>query len=198
MAKVRVEVRNHPLARCVGSESPTPFGLPFFRPSDAARVIARLPWYRLLVKVVVLPADADPLTRPVEIPETHSPPAILDTGAPLTCFPATLWRQFAAEIRWLDQPPREDGEPWRMTILGGSWTYRLGRVRLGATDINGRWLDAATTVAMFLDEPPAGASRPPRHAILGLRTPLLDRRRVRHAGTTPDDLPVWWLEDDIP
>ena len=115
MAKVRVEVRNHPLARCVGSATPTPFGLPFFRPTDATGLVARLPWYRLLVKVVVLPTEADPLVRPVEVPETHSPAAILDTGAPLTCFPATLWRQFAPEIRWLDQPPREDGEPWRMT-----------------------------------------------------------------------------------
>jgi len=53
-----------------------------------------------------------------------------------------------------------------------------------------------TTVALFLDDPPAGASRPPRHAILGLRTPLLDRRRLRHAGDSANDLPIWWLEDD--
>jgi len=198
MAKVRVEVRNHPLARCVGSATPTPFGLPFYRPTDATGLVARLPWYRLLAKVVVLPAEADPLSRPVVIPETHSPAAILDTGAPLTCFPATLWRQFTTEIRWLDQPEREDGEPWRITILGGSWTYRLGRIRLGATDTDGRWLDAATTVAMFLDDPPPGASRSPRHAILGLRTPLLDRRRLRQGSDTPDDLPIWWLEDDTP
>jgi hypothetical protein len=49
---------------------------------------------------------------------------------------------------------------------------------------------------MFLDpvDPTAG-KRPPRQAILGLNTPLLRRRQLRHAGYDEDEQPVWWLED---
>ena len=80
---------------------------------------------------------------------------------------------------------------------GGAWGYRLGRVRVALADDGGGSIPAETTTCLFLDPVPPGPGprpRPPRQALLGLRTPLFDRRQLRHTGTTAD-LPEWWLED---
>jgi hypothetical protein len=107
-------------------------------------------------------------------------------------FPFPIWQPFRDEIQWLDQPPREDGRPWAVTVLGGSWPHRLGRVRVGASDRDANWLPAVTTNALFLDDPPTPDPRPLRQAILGIRSGLFDLRQLRH--TTPDP-PAWVHED---
>jgi hypothetical protein len=147
----------------------------------------------LRTQLVALSPDADPYDAPpTDLEQFRRIDAIFDTGAPLTVLGHGRWRPFASDIRWLEQVPTPSGQPRRLTILGGSWTYRLAQVRLGVTDEQNRWLSAVWTPVLCLDPNPTTDNL----ALLGLRTPLLDRRRVRHAGTTPDDLPVWWLEDD--
>jgi hypothetical protein len=193
MARVRITVRNLRVSRHTGAPDPQPEGLPYLSTDGALPLVRYLPWYRLMVRLFVEPAvgglDSEELAFD----------AIVDTGAPLTTFPYEHWDRFRDHIRWLDQPPREDvddaGEPhpWQIAVGGGTWGFRLGRVRLGLTDADGGVFAAEMTTCMFLDAAPPGP-RPPRQAVFGLRTPLLDRRQLRHAGTTAD-LPDWWLED---
>jgi hypothetical protein len=101
-------------------------------------------------------------------------------------FPYPVWQPFEAAITWLDQPTPAGG-PRRVTILGGSWAYRLGRVRAGVIDEDGGWLAPAWTNAWFLDDHPAA----PKQAVLGVRTGLFDARQLR-SNPTGDE---WWLED---
>ncbi len=166
---------------------------PYFRPSDRSGLPSSLPGYRLRLRLNFVEPNSDPDTRPTGVAEvSRRVEAVLDTGAPFTTLGYDLWQPFADEIRFLPQPQLASGQPRRLTVLGGRWEYQLGHVRLAATDGEGRWLPAVWTPTLLLA--PAGPVN--GLALLGLRTPLLDRRRVRHAGTTPDDLPVWWLEDD--
>ena len=83
----------------------------------------------------------------------------------------------------------------RVTILGGTFGYRLGRVRVGLTDRESRWLPAKWLPAFFLDDSPAA----PRETVFGLRNRLLDGRRLQHEpqpGADPEEVPGrWWLED---
>lgn len=154
-----------------------------------------IPVYRLQLQLVAVPPDADPDEPPAgELERDRRIDAVVDTGAPISTLGYGRWSRFAADIRRLDQPPTATGQPRRLSLLDGRWTYRLARVRLGATDDQKRWLPAAWTPVLCLDANPATDNL----ALLGLRTPLLDRRRLRHSGDTPDDLPIWWLEDDIP
>jgi hypothetical protein len=167
-------------------------GFPYLLPSDRSGLPLSLPIYRVRIRLVLVPPDAEADYRPEEVDYLRRIEAIVDTGAPLTTFGFTHWAPFADELRWLPQPPTASGEPRRLTILGGRWTYRLAQVRLAATDGDRRWLPAAWTPVLCLDANPTTDNL----ALLGLRTPLLERRRLRHSGNTPDDLPIWWLEDD--
>lgn len=194
MARVRITVRNLRVSRHTDAPDPQPEGLPFLSTDGALPLFRYLPWYRLMARLFVEPIAGEVLENDIAFD------AIVDTGAPLTTFPFEVWHDFRDHIRWHDQPPREDvddaGEPlpWQVSVGGGTWGFRLGRVRLGLTDGESRVTPAVVTTCLFLDAvPPNPGPRPPRQAVLGLRTPLLDRRQLRHAGTT--DLPEWWLED---
>ena len=166
--------------------------LPFFRPGDTSGVVAQIPLYRLIAKLVVVPRDASDAYRPLDLNDALCPDAIVDTGAPLTLFPYEIWEPFAAQIQWFDQPPRDDGTPRQVTILGGRFRSSLGRVKLGAIDEDARWLPPVTVNAWFLQYH-AGS---PKQAILGLRSRLLDRRRLRQEELRDEDaVPAWWLED---
>ena len=167
-------------------------GIPFYRPGDRSGTLPRLPTYRLFILLAIPPRDypGEPLP---DLRNVIRLPAILDTGAPLSIFPFMIWNVFADRIRWLGQPPV--AAPRRVSILGGLFGYRLGRVRVGAVDPERRWLAPATLTALFLDDT-AGA---PREVVFGLRNRLLDRRRLRHEpepGADPEEMPGrWWLED---
>ena len=168
-------------------------GIPYRWAADRSGVPLSIPAYRLRLQLVAVPPDADPDEPPPRTSDARRRiDAVVDTGAPLTTFGHERWSPFATDIRWLDQPSTATGQPRRLTLLGGRWTYRLAQVRLGATDDQNRWLPAVWTPTLCLDANPATDNL----ALLGLRTPLLDRRRLRHSGNTPDDLPIWWLEDD--
>ncbi|MDB5309356.1 MAG: hypothetical protein JWO38_3558 [Gemmataceae bacterium] len=162
MARVRLSVRR------IGST-------PFFQPGDRSGVPSVIPLSRLLARLSVIPRDAAADYRPSHLDDPWCPLVILDTGSPLTLFPYPVWQPFEAAITWLEQPPRPDGQPRRVTILGGSWVYRLGRVRAGLIDEEGRWLPAVWANAWFLEDAPAS----PRQAVLGLRTGVLDGRSLR-------------------
>lgn len=153
---------------------------------------AIIPLHYLMVTLVVVPRDADADYRPDSIYDPWCPDAVVDTGAPLSVFPYTLWAAFADQIWWLDQPPRSDGLAREITLLGGNWTYRLGRVRVGAIDDDGDWLPPVWLNAFFLDDLPDA----PKTAVLGLRSRLWVQRQLRSAGDVDDDtIPDWWIED---
>lgn len=168
-------------------------GTPYYRPEDRSRTVHYIPRVRLFVKLFVLPRDAADRHRPSELPNGWSPEAIVDTGSPLTLFPFSIWQPFREVIQWLEQPPATT--PRRVTILGGSFSYRLGRVRFGAFDEEANWLPAVSSNAWFLDQDTAA----PRQAVLGLRTRLFDQRQIRCAAGPADPLgQTWWLEDAAP
>lgn len=170
-------------------------GYPYLLPSDRSGQPLSIPVYRLRVRLVFVPPDAGSEYRPEDAADSpRLIDAVLDTGAPLTILGFTHWSRFADELRWLAQPPTASGEPRRLVVAGGRWTYRLAQARFGATDGQRRWLPAVWSPVLCLDANPATDNL----ALLGLRTPLLERRRLRHSGNTPDDLPIWWLEDDTP
>jgi hypothetical protein len=193
MARVRISVRNLRASRHTDAPDPQPESLPVVSTDGALPLVRYLPWYRLMVRVFVEPIAGEVLETDIAFD------AILDTGAPLTTFPFEVWNDFRDHIRWLDQPPREDVDeggnpmPWQISVGGGTWDYRLGRLRLGLTDGGRGLIPAEMTTRLFLVPPPPGP-RPPRQAVLGLRSPLLDRRQLRHTGTISDS-PEWWLED---
>jgi hypothetical protein len=163
-------------------------GVPYVRPEDRLGAVFRIPLDRLLVRLTILPPGEDPDVNPDELVTAWRPLAILDTGAPLSIFPHRMWQPFAPAIQWLAQPPTAVRQ---VTVLGGTWSYRLGRVRTGATDPEGRWLPAVWVNAFFL-EPAPGA---PPEAVLGLRCRLLDNRRLRQEAAPSGGVDrTWWLE----
>jgi hypothetical protein len=164
-------------------------GLPYYRPEDRSGVVYHIRQPRLFVSLSVLPRDATEHFRPVSLPADWSFRAILDTGCPLTLFPFPVWQPFRGVIQWLDQPPAAAAR--QVTILGGSFTYRLGRVRFGVFDEDANWFPAVWANAMFLDNDPNA----PRQAVLGLRTRLFKGRQIR-CEDAPEPLEeMWWLED---
>lgn len=174
MARVRIALRY------LGST-------PFFYPGDRSGMPLRIPYPRLLAMLAVMTHGASEDDRPDVIDTPWCPRAILDTGSPLTLFPYEVWQPFEAAITWLAQPLLPAGGPRRVAILGGSWSYRLGRVRIGMIDTAGGWLAPAWTNAWFLDDDAAA----PKQAVLGLRTGLFDGRQLRSDSSGEE----WWLED---
>lgn len=111
--------------------------------------------------------------------------AIVDTGASLSSLPYQIWAAYESEIRWIE---RADDDP---IALGGEILhYRLGRVLLAATDLDGRWFPPEWTLARCLQE-----TESPLPALLGLQWPFLTGgHRLRHDGL-PGEQPTWWLEE---
>lgn len=170
-------------------------GLPYFYPGDRSGAAVRFPTYRLYLYLAFVPRDYAG-GHPLDHPGVVSLRSVLDTGAPLSVFPFPAWSRFPDYVRWLDQPPAPVSR--RLTILGGTFPYRLGRVKVGAVDRDRRWLPVVTLTGLFLDNVPGGPGDP----VLGLRSRLLDGRQLRHEpapDADPDQTPGrWWLEDPAP
>lgn len=165
-------------------------GIPYFRPEDRSGTVYRIPTLRLSIRLFVLPLDAVSRDLPDAIPIEWKPVAVLDTGAPLTIFPFAVWQPFASAVQWLTQPPQP--AQTRVTILGGRFAFRLGRVRFGAADEDGNWLPAASSTALLLDHDPAA----PKQAVLGLRTRLFDGRQLRCTEVPAAAFGQVWALDD--
>ncbi len=182
MPRVRLSIRNAGPAT----------GIPFYRADDRSGTTYFIPYMRLIAKLFVLPRDAAERNPPDDLPAEWTPEAILDTGAPLTLFPFPIWQPFRDVIQWHDQPPATVAR--KVAILGSSFSYRLGRVRIGAFDRHANWFPAVWTNALFLDDSPEA----PRQAVLGLRTRLFDQLQIRCANAPEEPLgQVWWLEDTV-
>jgi hypothetical protein len=167
-------------------------GLEYFRRDDRSGTAHHIPLLRLLTRLFVLPREFPGPEKPDDLPFDWLPWVILDTGAPLSVFPFRVWQPFRDVIHWLDQPP---AAPFgrRLSIIGGSFTYRLGRLRFGVFDPSGDWLPAVLSNALFLEDAPTA----PQQGVLGLRTRLFETRRLRctHA---PEEVfgQAWSLEDN--
>lgn len=104
--------------------------------------------------------------------------AIIDTGAPACILPSRLWTPLAAhgDIAWLTDSPARfagSGRVASTTMAGGSYTYRLGRVRLAFSYGN---LAPREVLAICTDDPPTA----PAHLRLPLVIGLAD---VMHGRT---------------
>src|SRR5262249_32799721 len=109
-------------------------------------------------------------------------PAIVDTGAMVSIFPRHVWTEFEPEITRLEIDPAElEARPFDKrtplgVILGRKYPYLLGRIWLGAYDLEGRRMPATRVLAMFReDDIPPTEPQPP--VVLGLRYGILDNRQ---------------------
>ncbi len=100
--------------------------------------------------------------------------AIVDTGAPISIFPRSVWLGFANEIEKLSLLGLGSESP--VIALGGSrFPFRLGRIVITVYDGESRYLSATPILALFVDEPLG--SRPPP-VLLGLWRGVLEGRRL--------------------
>ncbi len=116
---------------------------------------------------------------------------IIDTGAPLTVFPQRAWRNFAAEVEWLDLPAARAAVSWVAKLrgkTGGERRCRVGRVRVEAFDLERppSSLPAVNVVAQFEEEDSADD-----RILTGLFGGILEGRRL----ILEPDLRQAWLEE---
>jgi hypothetical protein len=171
---------------------------PYLHRASPAGPAIHIPGYRLYITLYLAPPDAGELrARPNELDFARRVDAVVDTGCMLSVLPFGTWRPFESEIRWLDRPAPLTVAGRSLRVAGGVQQYRLGQVRLAATDEDGRWLPPSWSVVQCLED---GTGQPP--PLLGLRSPLLSFRQLRHRRNVteadPDEpLPEWWLEDPV-
>jgi hypothetical protein len=148
--------------------------------------VVAIPNYKPYIRLYITPPDVPDGWRPNDtLDRARRLNAIVDTGASISHLPFEVWSEFTGEIRWLD---RADAASVR--VGGAEHNYRLGRVRLAATDRDGRWMPPAWTLARCLDE-----TDEPIPPLLGLLSPFLMNGRRFHHRNANADLPEWWLED---
>lgn len=102
---------------------------------------------------------------------------IIDSGAPLTCFPKAIWDRFVegTDFEWLPFAPGTRPPPGRV----GKWlfTFRMARflVPLGLMDYQTQ-VDRSEVIAQFADNDPPSDPRKkaPPPVIIGLWGGLLE------------------------
>jgi hypothetical protein len=149
---------------------------------------ARINLYRIFIQLGIIPSEAT-WRKKSHVPESRIVSSIIDTGSPISVFHYETWHPYRSEIRWLTPLPKDATQT--LTVLGGKWPYRLGRIRIAAFDDAGGWIPPIKTLALFLEDSPGC----PSVNILGLRSPFLEHRQLRHAGSDARDIPQWFLED---
>lgn len=160
-------------------------GVPFHDPGGQGLRI--LPLYQLLVKMLILPKASMDIPMALNGSDVE---AIIDTGSPLTVFPFSVWPRYESSIIWLDQPEHVNRQGDTilpsLNIVGGTFPYRLGRIRLGFRDLAGDWFSSEITTCFFLM--PASQTtiaakviREPSRVILGLRSPILLDANLKHS-----------------
>jgi hypothetical protein len=169
--------------------------LRFRQPPDAPTVERQTPAVQLFVGLYVLPFAPVVARPPQRPPDTHTLNAVLDTGAPLTLFPHTVWQPFAGDVRWLDPTPTS---VWNLRVGGCAYDYRMGEVRLCAFDTTGNVLPAVPCYAAFLEPAPVTCAAPLATALLGLHAPLLLNRAIGCAAdSTAAQLGRRWFLRDL-
>jgi hypothetical protein len=105
---------------------------------------------------------------------------VIDTGAPFTCFPRSLWIRFreGTDFEWL---PFETGfQPPRGQLPGWQFTFRMARFLVPLTLMDySTELDRAGVIAQFADSDPQtrrGQSLP--WFVIGLWGGLLEGGRI--------------------
>ena len=164
----------------------------FFPERGLSNDIAEAPAYRLLLRLVLFESHAEPIKQTaLDYEDKRKTDAVVDTGSAFSVFSYRTWKSVEKEIRWLKRPTKIDGSEYMVTVLGGRWAYRLGRIRLAAFDDRANWFEPVWTLALFLENVPDA----PNVNILGLGSSFFKHRQLRHAGYDPGELPIWWLED---
>ncbi len=211
MARIRLQIRE------VG-------GGRFFPASyvNSQGAIGLLPRLRLRVKLLVgpdLPVENSGAAQRYDATSEKrlNVTATVDTGAFYSVIPRSIWElpRFAPFIERFELNPEEMSKfpeaqriP-RHAVAGGTFSYFIGRVWLGAFDLEDRRLPAVPVIAFFLDAmiPSADASgktiEPP--VLIGIqggffdgrwleRQPVLERHLLEPPGMETFGQ-SWWLRD---
>ena len=96
--------------------------------------------------------------------------AVVDTGAPACVLPQRIWTRLdvRGEIAWETGAPARfagSGTVARTTVFGGSYRYRLGRVRLA---FSYGQLTPREVLVICTDDPPVVPPQLPLPLIVGL------------------------------
>jgi hypothetical protein len=80
--------------------------------------------------------------------------AVVDTGAPASILPWRLWSRLDArgDIAWISSTPPAGGLP-RITVFGGSYPFRLGRIRLEIVNVGAGQLAPRDGAVICTDDP---------------------------------------------
>ena len=108
--------------------------------------------------------------------------AVIDTGAPGCILPQRVWATLDArgDVEWVTDFPARLAEEEKITfatVFGGSYQYRLGRVRLEFCDGQ---LAPREVLAICTDDPPVDPQASPPQPIFPLILGLAD---VMHGRT---------------
>lgn len=103
--------------------------------------------------------------------------AVIDTGAPASILPRRVWSRLDSrgDIAWISSANPVGGPP-HITVFGGSYPFRLGRVRLEIVNLGTGQLVLRDVTAICTDDPPIT----PPHLQLPLLLGLAD---VMHGRT---------------
>jgi hypothetical protein len=169
--------------------------------------VAHLQRLRLMSQILIGPDPAKDHKDADTNDRRRSFPAVLDTGAMISIFPRHIWEEFEPQITRLSLNPDEvDARPpARRTpmcnLLGRRFPYFLGRIWVGAYDLENRRMPSARILAMFREDVIGSReSQPP--IVLGLRHGILDNRHFfrepicdahEPGGRTFEQR--WWLVD---
>jgi hypothetical protein len=102
---------------------------------------------------------------------------VIDTGAPASILPSRVWSDLdkRGDIMWVSGVNPIGGPP-RITVFGGSYPFRLGRIRLEIVNAGAGQLAARDVAVICTDDPQTA----PPHFQLPLLLGLAD---VMHGRT---------------
>lgn len=95
--------------------------------------------------------------------------AVIDTGAPACILPWRVWTELdrLGDIAWIGSANPVGGLP-RITVFGGSYPFRLGRVRLELVDLGTGQLAPRDVTVICTDDPQTAPPHLQLPLILGL------------------------------
>jgi len=95
--------------------------------------------------------------------------AVIDTGAPASILPWRVWSDLdkRGDIAWITSTSPVGGPP-HITVFGGSYPFRLGRIRLEVVNVGTGQLASRDVTAICTDDPQTAPPHLQLPLILGL------------------------------
>jgi hypothetical protein len=95
--------------------------------------------------------------------------AVIDTGAPASILPSRVWSDLdrRGDISWISSANPVGGPP-HITVFGGRYPFRLGRIRLEIVNVGTGQLAPRDMTAICTDDPQIAPPHLQLPLILGL------------------------------